>query len=147
MAEGSAVNLMYSNEPINNLELTPDRVRKGDTVAIVGNWNGHRHHMPAGETMETYYFQIWTVAACGKKIMRLIREGGETLKHNVYIMEREGRPTFQSFICRPEDVEAMAVYLHATNRTALETTELIDETECRRRTAAAVERKRLTGKW
>jgi len=112
---------MFTNEPINEFELTPDQVRKGDVVAIVGAWDFHRNHggnyrSKDGQT-DVYYYEVWTVAACGKKIARLVKEN-ETYKSNVWIMDREGRPSFQSFICKPENVEAMAAYLHSTDRAA-----------------------------
>jgi len=113
---------MFVDEPITENELTADQVRKGDVVAIVGPWDFHRHYGGSyrgrkDPETDVYYYEIWTVAACGKQLARLTSETGN-LKRNIYVMNRDGRRAFVEFICKPDQVADLVKHLHSTDRAA-----------------------------
>jgi len=102
---------MKQSSPFILKELRPADVKKGDVINLVGPYN----HFSDGardrnHVMDSYYYETWTVTACGAKLMRLANNEGNR-GHKVWIMNRCGEPGFQTYVCRPGDemeiIEAM----------------------------------------
>lgn len=114
---------MRNHEQIQRFELMAADVKRGDKIAVVGPWNFFRGDTGARRNsngqIDQYSVTYWTVAAIGKKIMRLTNNGTNA-RLNIYIMDRpQGELTskgFSIFVSKPERALALAGELHLTDQ-------------------------------
>lgn len=120
---------MRHTSPFIPEELKPADVKKGDVITLAGAYN----HFDDSErninhVTDSYYFESWTVTACGTKLMRLANAAGNR-GHKVWIMDRCGELGFQTYVCRPGDETKIIEGIRAQDRFKTEAFEIIDRNE------------------